>query len=817
MKKNKSSTVFEFTPSSIRDKSFVVPIYQRLFAWGRDEIRQLLEDLTVSYHKNCEKDYYIGTVVLSLKGDNRYTLIDGQQRLTTLFLIGVVLRKYYTPWEKFLHSRNENRISFSSRQDVTDILELLGCGENIQKLKISENTKTIFEAVKTIEEYFNSYEDICKDLSMYIYKHARLIGLCLEYDKNELNKYFEVMNNRGIQLEKHEILKAQILSFITDRKTQAVYGKIWEACSQMNVYIENNFPNVKRAKAAPLCSGKYNIDEFHKCLSGDHDASAVKKLKDILDELHTGDAPGREQNDNLSSIDPGTERYKSVCTFPDFLLHVYKIYTGDYKGVKILNKELLENFVLPSREKGEEFALSFIKSLLKFRILFDNYIIKRAENETREFMWKIRHISETEKSDFIREERTGNRDLEQIQSMLNVSTEPDHWLTQYLKYLDENIFSKEKATAWLEALDNKLALVRLSLSERLLDTANEILINPDFIYDLDALEYNESWIRKDQTERYWFFKLDYCLWKEYTASNIKDRDIVNYRFRPNNSLEHVHAQSERFEEESWDDETLNSFGNFALISVNSNSAYNDQSFADKKVDFKSRSKKWGYESLKLYHIYHNNDTWFTENCLNHEKEMLAMLRRYHCSSEKFSEIPVIEENDKHSDHTSDSKTENEIDLLFKALYKDPEIRKLCIEMLCFSIKIANQNGNDKWAVSMWAGDIFLYVGSIVAVSLKSDGVHMIANRTLGERYKGYSENKEVFASLKVIEMIYLPTIKNYSEAWGKVKNIHRRGLEIAKAKYTSLNKSYRKFHRNDILEYIESVTGKVLPRPVYEE
>src|SRR5690348_4345280 len=64
------------------DGDFFVPSYQRGYRWGVDEVRRLLEDVSQS----GEKDYYLQPVVVKRK-DEEWELIDGQQRLTTLFLV----------------------------------------------------------------------------------------------------------------------------------------------------------------------------------------------------------------------------------------------------------------------------------------------------------------------------------------------------------------------------------------------------------------------------------------------------------------------------------------------------------------------------------------------------------------------------------------------------------------------------------------------------------------------------------------------------------------------------------------------------------
>jgi hypothetical protein len=446
------------------------------------------------------------------------------------------LKKQFQYWKNFVRLKDNNRITFYARQDIETLFDSLSNGDGIDNQEISENTKTIFEAINIIEEYFNENAEKAEVLSKYIFEHTRIIGVCLNYDNKELNRYFEVMNNRGVQLEKHEILKARLLSGIPDRKKQSQYAVIWDACSQMNLYIEDGFRNVKASAIKPLVQKSVSVDNFLKFLATDRNETEGKTLKNIFHEIRTADLD--ENNNQKSAIkDNEKERFRSICTFSDFLLHVYKLYSGDYTNVKIVNKDLLDIIHIPATK-----AVEFIDLLLYYRIIFDNCIVKRAESETHDFKYKIRRLKKSESTDnIVRVESETLKGLEQIQSMLLVSTELVHWLTPLLKYLSENSFNPDKLTRWLESLDNKLALVRIKPKCRLLDTADEILRNTDSVNNTQGLEYNESWIKQDKTERYWFFKLDYCLLKEFQKNGNKE--IAQYRFRPSNSLEHVHAQS----------------------------------------------------------------------------------------------------------------------------------------------------------------------------------------------------------------------------------------------------------------------------------
>ena len=65
---------------------YVIPIYQRAFAWENDQLMQLVEDIKNIQIDDNTKNYYIGTLIVAKEGGN-FEVIDGQQRLTALYLL----------------------------------------------------------------------------------------------------------------------------------------------------------------------------------------------------------------------------------------------------------------------------------------------------------------------------------------------------------------------------------------------------------------------------------------------------------------------------------------------------------------------------------------------------------------------------------------------------------------------------------------------------------------------------------------------------------------------------------------------------------
>ena len=79
-----------------KDERFIIPEYQRPYAWGDEEVQTLFDDLVEYTHEEIESPYFLGTIVSYTnqdEGEKLQEIIDGQQRITTLFLL---LRAIYS-------------------------------------------------------------------------------------------------------------------------------------------------------------------------------------------------------------------------------------------------------------------------------------------------------------------------------------------------------------------------------------------------------------------------------------------------------------------------------------------------------------------------------------------------------------------------------------------------------------------------------------------------------------------------------------------------------------------------------------------------
>ena len=196
-----------------RDK-YIIPLYQRNFAWRTEEIHQLLQDVHEARRNNPEGYYYIGSLVVLKRHNGDYEVIDGQQRLTVISMIAILLGQLSRPV-----------LFYDSRPEVQEFFELLCKQSDNPKEALHLPAPSLFYLKEACEFLRNAKADLPdgrtapskyledKGFAEYFMNQVILVRNEIPED-TDVAAYFEIMNNRGEQLQKHEIVKAQMMDNI---------------------------------------------------------------------------------------------------------------------------------------------------------------------------------------------------------------------------------------------------------------------------------------------------------------------------------------------------------------------------------------------------------------------------------------------------------------------------------------------------------------------------------------------------------------------------------------------------------------------------
>ena len=552
-----------YSPKTLvkESKLFCIPLYQRPYAWEKEQVEQLLKDLLAAFTKNPHEDYHLGLLSVAKSVDARLDLIDGQQRMTTLMLIGKAANEFYSEWEGFL---NEDRLKLYGREDDQEFLK--SGSTTVQKVNLNMQN-----ALACAKLFFSKELHECKpnevtpkDFSAFIFEHATffLAEVPPNYSPKEMNQHFVRMNNRGKQLEKHEILKTRLFKKLkTELKDQKFLDK-W--------------------------------NEMVACLTGSGIAAGNDEiaLGDILNPSKPVTGGNDEGKDAL---------YSAILNIPEFLLIALSRTTSvtPEKNESLFEKDrLLETF---KNKLGDDVSKieEFMEVLEKQLDYLKKFFIFIAKSGERYELGECKEDKSSEVFDFgsdsdrDRDAERTKKHLVTLQSYLYVSTLPYHWLGLAFDYCKQQSGPKIDARKFiieLERIDNLL------LSDKTRHISE---------LKLPEMGYNNI-------SHYWFYRLDYELWKLAQEKDrpigsawekLSDKDVrkklTDFRFRRSNSVEHINPQTQPVGGAWLDPVTGDSFGNIALISSSDNSKFSNHP-AKLKRDFVMKSEK--VYSLKMLHF-----------------------------------------------------------------------------------------------------------------------------------------------------------------------------------------------------------------------
>jgi len=382
------------------------------------------------------------------------------------------------------------------------------------------------------------------------------------------------MNEAGKGLENHEILKVRLLKKLGENDFDQC-TKIWNMVSQMDKCLV-------RQKEKEL------VEDFKKRIFNAfanpfqvlaHDKDSVQQKSDTISNIK---AVSNKPATNVINRDEG-----AILDFQEFLLLVLAL-TMDSVSTGFDKNKLLKSFEALGDE--QKLIKSFFDNLLKYRLLFDYFIIRTTSTDGRTTTYSLNYSNSLKQA------------LIHYQSMLNVSTSYNIWLIPLMKELDK-ISSDEKAK------DFKFL---------------------DFLKTWDNERHGgEIHLNYGSISRYWFWRLDYYLWERRDELfESKAKEIANhYVFRPNRSIEHIAPQTPKSNSSvNLKESLLHTFGNLAMISSGQNSSLQNESYEIKKAyiaSFINGSVGGSIESLKMLKIF-EFETWNEENVKKHHDDMIEI-------------------------------------------------------------------------------------------------------------------------------------------------------------------------------------------------
>lgn len=225
-------------------KQYLIPVYQRLYSWELPQCQRLWNDI-VAMQKENREGHFLGSIVCIAEktaptGVQKYMVIDGQQRLTTLTLVLIALRDSVT--EETGININQLNTSFLTNQYET--------GDNKYKLLLTDEDRDVLIALieskpikkgtqsKLLDAYNYFKAQIAKNeinpqLLFEATGKLQIVIITLERDHDDPQAIFESLNSTGKELSQSDLIRNYVLMGMDKEAQQNLYDNLWRTFEEL--------------------------------------------------------------------------------------------------------------------------------------------------------------------------------------------------------------------------------------------------------------------------------------------------------------------------------------------------------------------------------------------------------------------------------------------------------------------------------------------------------------------------------------------------------------------------------------------------------
>lgn len=358
----KNTTIYDFLKET---KNIVIPRYQRPYSWEKNNVNTLIKDV--------KSDYYIGNIIEYCTKDDK-EIIDGQQRLITIFLVLIAI----------YNKTEDDSIDDSIKEEINQLIKTDNKCKMILKSRIANDGRDILELLIESEKKFNFKEFAKKYNEIKIYQiiqkelegrninelyrnimNSNIVEISFSKNQYSAHEMFVNVNTKGKPLENIEILKSQLFKFLLDNKNSDIYKEEWE--KMINSIPAKEYKN--------LCNDVYLIDYFLNnnenkySTNGTVDENSIKLINSITDQARAEKIFNFMTGSNLDDL---YEVYRSIKGY-DLESLKEKYYNKD--KIKVLSfQEINEIWNLYGEFRFKQSDILFIAIFYKNEELIFNHI-----------------------------------------------------------------------------------------------------------------------------------------------------------------------------------------------------------------------------------------------------------------------------------------------------------------------------------------------------------------------------------------------------------------------------------------------------------
>jgi hypothetical protein len=324
------------------DFSLVIPPHQRDYAWTNEEVEQLFSDVEAAYRGSSE--YFLGTIV-AIEGTDSGTLsvVDGQQRLTTTYLLLAAIRDYLLEKKlgKEISTSLQNSYLFSSdrREGFKQRLALNTDDRTFFKKLTSKNTEkdwppkvsrtshkllknAYFCAAKRVESIATSVSGVDAPATLnnwidYLERSAQVI-LLRAHDQSRAFKMFETLNDRGLRTSQADLVKSYLFG-LADKQVGLAQSK-WSNMLENLQDLGDDDPQVSFLRHYLIAfSGFVRADGVYDAIQKryQNEGTSISFLTSLAETSRTYTATFNPENEFWDSYSPASRKYLEDFNFFD--------------------------------------------------------------------------------------------------------------------------------------------------------------------------------------------------------------------------------------------------------------------------------------------------------------------------------------------------------------------------------------------------------------------------------------------------------------------------------------------------------------------
>lgn len=275
-----------------QEKQFVIPIYQRVYSWEKEQCKQLWDDIIKTGGNDQIEGHFIGSIVFVHDGiyttsHNELLIIDGQQRLTTITLLLTALRDHCSDKRKEI----EDRYLINSDKDGDKKFRLILSDSDKDTLlylidkdrrKPSDPSLKIVENFKLFEEWVSKNTDKLETIFKGLEK-LTIVWISLG-KKDDPQLIFESMNSKGIELTQTDLIRNYIVMETEIEKQEGFYNKYWRAMEEAFKQNEKLFDRFVRHYLTIKTREIPNINKVYVALKDYRQKEGIG-IEDLLKDL----------------------------------------------------------------------------------------------------------------------------------------------------------------------------------------------------------------------------------------------------------------------------------------------------------------------------------------------------------------------------------------------------------------------------------------------------------------------------------------------------------------------------------------------------